>query len=377
MTPQDVFTWLIAILACGAVVYFFILPSAKPSVLASPQLFVDASPTVLPNQPLQLTIAASSAIGKTIMVESEGNTRTLSCTQDPCIFSVSFSYANAGEKTISVTLDTLRAERKVAVTPIVSRCIDGTPEGECSTPPFQCENTQLISNCALCGCEEGKACVSDSCVVVPLSFAFISFTSPTNLYTLIPAELQYTIQNTSGYSADGLFLLVVSAYDASEKFIQEDAQQIQLSSLAPSDVFSGTIRAAFPSNTKFILLRLYSNSSTYPSASLLAESERVSVSVTTDTTPPLPPTHVNVSSMDGALILAWDKSPSSDVDHYRVYQQNFSSGAFTTYSIFGETTQLWTTLSSPSSPPLAYVVRSVDGAGNESEPTQPILGGAS
>jgi hypothetical protein len=372
MSPLDVLTILVAVLVGGAVIYFFILPSAVVETNQPAQLFLDAPASVLPNQPVMLTIAASSAQGKIIRVLSNDDEHTFTCDTDPCIFSLALSFSAPGTQTISANVDSIILTKKVEVTTIVSRCIDGTTEGACSTSPLQCVNGQLQSNCDQCGCVDGKQCISGTCSAPPLTFSVSSFSAPASLYTNIPGNFSYTIQNTSLYPADGLFLLVISAYDSSKTFIAENAQQIQLDNLAPTNTFSNTLRAGFSASTSFVLLRLYAEPKNYPSSPLLAESTFLSVTVLTDTTPPSPPANVTTSSSGDATILTWSPSSSSDVDHYTIYQENFSSGGFTTYSIAGETTETFFQLDAQLTP-LAYVLRAVDGAGNTSEPTQPIV----
>ncbi len=376
MTPLEVLSAVIAILVGGAIIYFVILPSASQSTANQPPaLFVEVPATTLPNHPIAVTIAASSAKGKTIEVTSDGETRNLSCINDPCVFNLSYSYSTPGTKLISVQLDSLSAQRSVEVTTVTSRCIDGTPQGACATPPLYCDGLQLVSNCELCGCSDGKQCVSDVCVAPPLTFSILSFDVPSTVYTTAAATLSYTLQNTSTYPADKLFLLVVSSYDSSQKLLDEKPQQIQLSNLAPTETFSGTIRAVFSTNTKTVRLRMYDNPTAYPASTLLAESSTETVSVVTDTTPPLPPTNLHITGTGTSAQLEWTASSSSDVDHYAIYRENFSNGGFTTYSNAGEVTN--TVFSLPSSPEaLAYVVRAVDGAGNESDPSSPVVAGA-
>jgi hypothetical protein len=199
---------------------------------------------------------------------------------------------------------------------------------------------------------------------------------PSTFYAGIARETRYTIQNTSGYDASGLFLLIISSYDASETLLKEDAQQVQLDTLAPSSTYAGTFNEAFSSTAKFIRLKWYDQPASYPTSNLLGESLRHSITVTTDTTPPLPPSNVTISSTSGKTTLSWVKSPSTDVKTYRIYQQNFATGGFTTYSVLAEDDDSPYTFPSPTES-LAYVIRAVDYAGNESEPTQPVFGGSS
>ncbi len=369
---MEVFTAAIAILVGGAMIYFFILPSAAPPASANPQLFVEAPASTLPNLPISVTVAASSARGKTIYIQSNEKEQTLLCNMDPCVFSIAFSYSTPGTQTITVRLDSLSTNRTIEVTPVLLRCIDGTPNGACGTPPLYCNHTQLVSNCSVCGCDEGKQCISDVCQNPPLSFSIAAFTAPSSLYSTAPATLTYSLQNTSAYSADGLFLLMVASFDSGKKQIQEKAQQVDLSTIASSESFSGNVRALLSSSTHYIRLRLYDQPESYPASTLLAESTLVPVTVNVDTTPPLPPTSVHVSGTANTTTLEWTASSSQDVDHYTIYQENFSNGGFTTYSIAGETPT--TIFSLPASTgPLAYVVRAVDGAGNTSEPTSPLV----
>lgn len=375
MTPLEVLSALLAVLVGGAIIYFVILPSAAPSLEKPPQLFVEVPASTLPNHPVAVTIAASSSSGKIISVISEGESRNLSCVNDPCVFNLSYSYSTPGTKTISVQLGSLSAQRNVEVTLIVARCIDGTPVGECAVPPLYCDGLQLVSNCTRCGCSDGKQCISDTCVAPPLTFTITSFDVPSTVYTDAVTTISYTLQNTSTYPADELFLLMVSSYDSLQKLIEEKPLQIQLSSLAPTETFSGTIRAVFQANTKTVRLRMYDSPSTYPSSTLLAESNPETVSVVTDTIPPLPPTNPHITGTGTSALLEWTASPSADVDHYAVYRENFSNGGFTTYALAGEVTN--TAFSIPSSSePLAYLVRAVDGAGNESDPSSPVVAGA-
>ncbi len=372
MTPMDVFTAVIALLAGGAVIYFFILPSATSPTHTAPQLFVEAPASTLPNLPISITVAASSATGKIIRVVSDEKEQTLTCNTDPCVFSVAFTYATPGTKSIVVQLDNLSASRSVEVTSVVSRCIDGTPGGSCAAPPLYCDRTQLVSNCTICGCDEGKQCISGTCQLSPLTFSITSFTASPALFSTVPATLNYSLQNTSAYSADGLFLLIVTSFDSGQKQIQEKAQQVEFSSVGASEIVSGNVRVLLSSSTKYIRLRLYDQPGTYPSSTLLAESMFVPVVVSVDTTPPQAPTSLHVSSAGNTTTLEWTASSSQDVDHYTVYRENFSNGGFTTYSNAGDTSTTSFVLPSPSQP-LAYVVRAVDGAGNTSDPSPPVV----
>lgn len=376
MTPLEIVSALIAILVGGAIIYFVILPSATSSAADQPpRLFVEAPATTLPNHPISITIAASSSKGKIITITSDDETRDLSCLEDPCVFNLSYTYTSPGTKLISVKLESLSAQRSVEVTSVTSRCIDGTPKGECSTPPLYCDGLKLVSNCAVCGCSNGMQCVSDSCVAPPLTFAIIEFDAPSTAYTTAATTLSYSLQNTSSYPADGLFLLIVSSYDSSQKLIEEKPQQIQLSSLPPTETYSGTIRVLFSANTKTVRLRMYDAPSAYPASTLLAEANPETISVVTDTTPPLPPTNLHITGAGTSALLEWAASLSTDVDHYTVYRENFSNGGFTTYASAGEVSTTFFAI--PSSPEtLAYVVRAVDGAGNESDPSSPIVVGA-
>ena len=373
MSPGDAATILIALIVTGAIAYFFVLPSLQTNASsASAELFVEAPSTTLPNQSINVTIAAKYAEGKTIQATSDGQAKTFSCATTPCIFSTTFSYAQPGEKTILVQLDSLTETRTINVTAVSKRCLDGTVDGTCSAPPFFCENAQLVSNCTRCGCPSGEECISNTCTKPPLTFSIPLVTIPENVYTTAVAAVNYSIQNTSSFDADGLFLLVAQSYSSSEQLLDERAQQIQLHDLAPGTIHTGTVSILFPLNTTSLRLRLYDNPSSYPSSTLLAESARENVRVTTDTTPPLPPTQLASSSSSGETLLTWAASPSSDVKKYIIFQENFSNGGFTTYSTAGETTSTQFSISSPSSP-LAYVVRAVDGAGNQSEPTSPVV----
>ncbi|MBM3281864.1 MAG: hypothetical protein FJY86_00800 [Candidatus Diapherotrites archaeon] len=376
MSIQDVLIGLIAILVCGSVAYFFILPSADYASQGEAKLYMDVLPTAFVKQPTIITITATSASGKMIAVASGEKKETLSCQQDPCYFSLTFTYAAPGTQTITARVDNILLEKKIEVTESVSRCLDGTTDGKCSTPPLHCEKSQLVSRCSQCGCPDQKICQNDSCVNPILAFSFISFDPPSTYYTGITRSASYTIQNTSGYEADGLFLLLISSYDATDNLLRESAQQVQLDALQPFETYAGTFDAAFPATAKFVRLKWYDQPDTYPSSTLLGESSRYSITVTTDTTPPLPPSQVAITSTGGNVTLSWNASPSNDVKTYRIYQQNFASGGFTTYSVLTEDNQSPYTFSeTPES--LAYVIRAVDYAGNESEPTQPVFGGAS
>lgn len=373
MSPGEAATILVALIVTGAVAYFFVLPSLQTNTLSTTaELFVEAPSTTLPNQSINVTIAAKFAEGKTIYATSDDQTKTFSCAATPCIFSTTFSYAQPGEKTISVQLDSITETRTIAVTAVSKRCLDGTVEGTCSSPPFFCQNAQLAPNCTLCGCPSGEECISNTCTKPPLTFSIPLVTVPEAVYTTSAATLQYSIQNTSTFNADGLFLLVAQSYSSSEQLLDERAQQIQLHDLAPSGIHTGNVSILFPANTASVRLRLYDNPAAYPSSTLLSESSRTPVRVTTDTIPPLPPTQLSSTSSNGETLLTWTASPSTDVKKYIIFQENFSNGGFTTYSTAGETSSTQFSIS-PSASPLAYVVRAVDGAGNQSEPTSPVL----
>ncbi len=376
MSLQDVLIGLITILVCGAVIYYFILPSADTATQGDVQLYMDVLPTAFVQQPVIINVAATSAVGKMIAITSGDKQDTLTCQQDPCIFTLTYQYTAPGMQTIVARVDQHVLEKKIEITESIARCLDGTPEGMCASPPYFCEKSKLVSRCSQCDCPSEKVCQNDVCVNPSLAFSFISFEPPSAYYTGIARDAKYTIQNTSGYEASGLFLLTISSYDATDLLLAESAQQVQLDTVAPSNTYAGMFTAAFPANAKFIRLKWYDQPETYPASNLLGESVRYPIVVTTDTTPPAPPSNVSIISQGGSNTLSWNKSPSSDVKTYRIYQQNFASGGFTTYSVLAEDNESpYTFDETPES--LAYVIRAVDYAGNESEPTPPVFGGAS
>lgn len=283
-----------------------------------------------------------------------------------------FFIRTTGKKTISIQLDSLAEKRTIDVTTVAKRCIDGTIEGTCSTPPLLCENAQLIPNCTRCGCPQGEECISNTCEKPALTFAISRVDAPETVYSTAAASVNYTIQNTSSFTADGLFLLIAQSYSSSDQLLDERAQQIQLHDVAPGASHTGIVSILFPLNTVRLRLRLYDAPASYPSSALLAESTSTSIRVTADTTPPLPPTQFTFTSSNGETLLTWTASPSADVQKYIVYQENFSNGGFTTYSVVGETPTAPFSISTNDTA-LAYVIRAVDGAGNQSEPTSPVV----
>jgi hypothetical protein len=51
------------------------------------------------------------------------------------------------------------------VKPVLQKCADGTPYGQCSiNKPKYCENGNLIDKCSLCGCTSGTICQKDICL---------------------------------------------------------------------------------------------------------------------------------------------------------------------------------------------------------------------
>lgn len=61
-----------------------------------------------------------------------------------------------------------KIEEKPVEKPIVQKCANGTPFGQCSiSKPKYCDNGNLVNRCSLCGCPLGQQCQTDENCAIP------------------------------------------------------------------------------------------------------------------------------------------------------------------------------------------------------------------
>jgi hypothetical protein len=379
--------WAVRLLAVGAgIIILFLIFQSAPSLgvrEGSPSLTLKGPPSAFAGEKVNLFLDAPFHGGEKIVIEGGGNVHEYSCETPSCPYTISISFTSLGTNTIYATAGNQRAEWVIFIKEKTPVCLDGTPEGECSmnNPPSRCVNQKLLADCTQCGCPPENVCENGTCIMTPslkLSLSLGKISSP--LYTTSLSTFPVHVKNDSAYAAHGLFVLRLSWYDASQKKMGETFQQILIDALSYSQSVSFDISAALPSMAKFGSVELFSEGGAYTDdGTKLHQTPFFPLIVMEDFTSPLPPSSLTYfPAPENGIILSWQKSPSTDVQFYLIYQQNAATGGFTTYSILTQTPMTTYTIS-PYSPTesLAYVVSARDYAGNESSASQPLVVSAS
>ncbi len=90
-----------------------------------------------------------------------------------------------------------------------------------------------------------------------------------------------------------------------------------------------------------------------------------------DQTPPLPPQNVSSVTGDGVVFLYWDPSPSTDVEGYLVLRNTAEYGTF--QEVGYTETLAFADDNVVNGVTYYYAVVAVDHAGNQSEPSEPVI----
>lgn len=376
MSATDVAMALFAVVVGIGILYFiFTQPAATSSYVGPPTLTVEGLPTAYVGAAHSIMVRGSGLQGD-IRLRVNGETQTLPCFDVECRFTLSFTFMEEGIHIVHAESGYLAVDWAVDVKTKESICIDGTPEGLCSTPPLRCVGQSLVSDCSICGCEEGFSCHENQCEKNPLSFT-LNFGALPPFYTTASASVPLVVTNNSSSPVSGLFVGRIRWYDAGTTLLGESSQQFSLDEVGAGVLGTYTIAVLLPANAKWLSGQWFPAGSVYDDSTLLAEVSPIhSISVKEDTTPPLPPTGLNYSVSEGTLTLAWIPSASSDVVDYLIHQQNLATGGFTTYSTVGTASKSSYSLPLPPDG-TAFVLTSRDGAGNESNPTSPLVVNAS
>lgn len=375
MSAADWAMGLFAVVVGIGILYFiFTQPVAIPTSTGPPTLTVEGLPTAYVGAAHSIMVRGSGLQGD-IRLRVNGETQTLPCPGVECRFVLPFTFMEEGIHVVHAESGYLAVDWAVDVKTKGLICIDGTPEGLCSTPPLRCVGQSLVSDCSICGCNHGFSCHANVCEKDPLSFT-LKFGEMPPLYTTVAASVPIIVTNNSSFPVSGLFVGRIAWYDASAHLLGESSQQFAFDDVGMGVSGTYTIEVVFPKNAASVSGQWFPAGGSYDDSTLLADVPFHSISVKEDTTPPLPPTGLDYSVSEGTLTLVWVPSASSDAVEYLVHQQNFAAGGFTTYSTVGIVSE------SPYSLPLppdgtAFILTSRDGAGNESDPTSPLVVNAS
>lgn len=368
---------LVALVVGVGILYFIF--TQGPTVSTSngpPTLTVEGLPVAFVGVPHTITVRVTGHAGENILVRIGEETQTFPCPHAECSFSLSHTFTTLGNSLVHAESGYLQVDWGVDVQTKTSVCIDGTPEGSCSTPPLRCVNHSLITDCVTCGCPSGESCASNTCVKVPFSFTITLGALPP-LYTTSVSTIPFTITNTSSFPASGLFVGRVRWYDSTSTLLGETPQQFLVDALSSAATQSFSIPVLLPSNATTLNVEWFPAGDVYDDATLLAQlSPPQKIAVVVDTTPPSPPGALTYSLQNDSLTLAWGASSSNDVKEYVLYQENAATGGFTTYATLGTTSALTYSIPTPTDD-TSFVVKARDGAGNESAPSSPLVVSAS
>ena len=98
----------------------------------------------------------------------------------------------------------------------------------------------------------------------------------------------------------------------------------------------------------------------------LAFANPVYIDVPPDDTPPAAPTNLSAHLEGGDVVLTWDPSPSSDIDHYAVYRASGPSGFDFRFRTARPRLSMWRDVGATvDGSPYYYTVRAVDRMGHE------------
>lgn len=373
MSATDWAMGLVAVVVAAGILYFiFTQPITGHVQEGPPSVSIEGPPTGYAGQSLVYSVRMANHAGEEVSVTSDAGANSYPCAQDLCVFPITLSFTEAGEHVIHVQVGGQYDEIAVTIKTKAAVCVDGTAEGVCSSPPLKCVGQSLIPDCDSCGCPSGEVCVDHACSAPDLSFT-LALSELSTFYTTGVATIPFSLTNTSVFPADGLFVGRLIWYDSSKKQLGEKSQQYLLDDLAPNGSDSLTIETVFPIEAKYVSLEWFANGSTYDSTTVLAQSDTLKpISVTEDKSPPLPPSNLSYHEVSDGIELTWSGSSSNDVKSYVVYQQSSATGGFTTYAVAGEVSGLTFTVSGISGD-TAFSITAKDGAGNESQPAEPIV----
>ncbi len=377
MSAMDWAMGLFALVVGVGVLYFiFTQPPSVSTVTGPPTLTIQGLPTAYVGASHTVTVRVTGHGKEDILVRGGGVEQVLPCSESICSYSLPFTFTEEGPQIIHAESGYLSVDWKLDVKTKTSICLDGTPEGVCSSPPLRCVNQSLISDCSSCGCPSGESCVEHACTKEPFSFALDLGVLPT-LYTSVAVPIPLVVTNTSPVSASGLFVGRVQWYDSSSILLGEQSLQFLLDDFSSGVSETYFIPVLLPKSASFLNVQWFPSGGVYDSSTLLAAlSSFEKISVVEDQSPPSPPVGLDYSIDGSTLILSWSASVSSDVKEYIVHQQNAATGGFTTYSTVAITPNTSYSLILPPDG-TAFVLTSRDEAGNESAPTSPIVVNAS
>ncbi len=377
MNAREAIFLIVALgVSLGIVVFVFQPDTFVAPAPEMPTISLQAPAQVNVAESFTLSVDARGVLGKTLILNDGETSRSYACESDPCVFSFPWSFSSPGKKVIVVGTGIRdRVHIDVESVSSITYCVDGTAEGKCSsTPPLHCTGMKLMADCELCGCSNGEMCQNNACVPPAYAFSIPALAWDVPAYANASAFVNASIRNDASFPVSGLFVIFIDAYDSSGVRIAQTPQQIQIDALASHAIKNSVIAVTFASSTAKVGARFFLVSGgTYPDADAIGETASLyPISLVSDTLAPLPPTNVSISEGDDEKFLSWNASASPDVKMYVIYQQNFANGGFTTYSILAETPILSYAIGNPAEK-TAYVVRSKDGAGNLSDPSDPVV----
>lgn len=357
---------VIALLAGG---YYLYTQQPAQQSLSVPDVRWDSPSTARVGEEASFSVLIANGIGATITLTADGASSQKECATNPCQLEFTHTFSRAGAHQVSLRVNERSFARPISVTETIVRCLDGTKDGVCSSPPQQCVNGKFVDNCSVCGCPAGKTCESNQCVSSALQFKIGTLTSTVQGST---AQINIPLQNNSSTAVGGLFLVYVEVYDNTESLLASLPQQVRVDSIAPSAVYPTQATITLLTRSARIGAKIYSiTPEGNPDALLGSTTQTVPLSIVLDAIPPLPPTNLRVGQEDDSAILRWDASASNDVSGYVIYRQNFDSQQFITYTVLAEVNATQYVLPSATES-LLYTVRAKDFSGNLSEPTRGV-----
>ena len=366
-------TLLLALLVSGGVLYF-ILTQPIPTYTESgpPTLTIEGLPTAYVGETHLVHVRVTQHEGGDIFVETGEETIRLVCPSPSCEFPLSFTFDQEGTPTIRARTGFL--VREIAITVKVSGavCLDGTPEGECGTPPLRCQDARLLPNCDVCGCQGGEVCSQGSCATLPFDFSLTLGEIP-SLYTTVAHPIPTRVTNEGPFPVNGLFILRAEWFDASLHPLGTQSNQFLLTDMMAGETHTLPIPILFPLEAAYLNIQWFPAGSTYDASTLLAELATLEkITVTEDHSPPAPASGLQYEREADLLTLKWTASPSGDVIEYRVHRQTLATGGFTSYTYIGSTPELIYSIPDVHEE-TAFLIIARDGAGNDSTPTEPLV----
>lgn len=378
MNAKDWIFLLLAVLAGGAVVVYILIPAQPGLAPANPSLSLDVLSDAKINEPILVTLTGTHLKEKTIQFHDGEKIQPFSCTSDPCVFSFTLLFSTTGSRTLDARVETLlRVTQTIRVSSSQLVCLDGTVEGACvfNGKPLRCTNASLIPDCDACGCPAGQTCENHACIPAPITFSLLRLEAPAQAYTTASTSIQIGITPTAPVPVNGAYVFFLDEYNEAQSKINETPHTIQLTNASPQTQYAFSIEQTLDSKTRGLGGRWYTHGGTYDASALLAQTtHNTPILVSEDTTPPGAPTNLTFisSGEDNQFRLTWDASPSGDVIAYQIYQQVTANGGFTAYDVLASTPHTQFNVPAPAAD-TAYVIRALDGAGNESPASNPIV----